>query len=731
MDVKVRVIKKFNEELGSNLENLKEIEQMHAKLEKGRLKVEECLSLASSEAPSKMKEAIEEVTQIITQVDEMKKNCQKTCSIIEKKLHGEIKTSDLQIYIDKISYLERSCSYLQFLKFIENLNTELEISLLSANDEACITSYSVMKDTHLSLENSSCTHLKKYVSNTLKYWYDEIKRKFESEYNEVLKALKWPFCGNNLNVSNPASHETIARFKIMTEHLFHLELPQHLMEKTASALANNFEPVCLPINLLVHPLKQRFLYHFTGVKKTNRRDKPEWFLTQVLTWIRDHSEWVEKMVQPLAYSAGLYKINVKVEFTRALVHLAVEKLNSELSIVQYDDSLFAHTVDESLGFERELRDSFSYPSSEPATVFVLTQAQIFMKWITMEKKYATEKMDAILSSETAWSRLAGFESDDMKITECAEAFLTLLSTISDRYNHLPQPGHRLQFLDLQLELIDDWRVRLLQLLHEDYNDPLQSLMPSILNTLHYVASVLQDWGVSVSFLKLKFYKKQFENAETEMTENSSNSLPEESDKDVTVFDEAISLLKRLERKLIVEIEDSVFAEVKAKSRSYCNEKWFSMPMEKEISLSVTPNGCPMFLEIANQLHALHNALAMLLFEQSWKNLASRLDKYIVDELILRNQFNSGGATQLQFDVKRNLFPLFGLYTRRPETYFPLIGESCILLNMLLGSAILLLDALESEEESAKREILADVNVFQITPSTASRILRNRMDISTR
>lgn len=71
---------------------------------------------------------------------------------------------------------------------------------------------------------------------------------------------------------------------------------------------------------------------------------------------------------------------------RVLVQLAVEKLHSELPVVQYDDSLFAHTVDEALGFERELRESFNYPESQPATLSVLTQAQIFVKWINMEKK---------------------------------------------------------------------------------------------------------------------------------------------------------------------------------------------------------------------------------------------------------------------------------------------------------------------------------------------------------
>lgn len=159
-----------------------------------------------------------------------------------------------------------------------------------------------------------------------------------------------------------------------------------MITESPAKLPTSFAPVCLPITLLVRPLKQRFVYHFSGAKQTNRRDKPEWFFTQILTWIKDHSNWIEKVVQPIAFAAGFYKMNVRVEFMRALVQLAVEKLNSELSVVQFDDVLFAHTVDEALGFERELRESLFYPSSEPATVSALTQAQIFVKWITMEKK---------------------------------------------------------------------------------------------------------------------------------------------------------------------------------------------------------------------------------------------------------------------------------------------------------------------------------------------------------
>lgn len=71
---------------------------------------------------------------------------------------------------------------------------------------------------------------------------------------------------------------------------------------------------------------------------------------------------------------------------------------------------------------------------------------------------------------------------------------------------------RLQFLELQLELIDEWRVRLLQLTHQNYEDPLESLMPKILNTYHYVSCVLMEWGetvVSSTIFNLKLFSKLF------------------------------------------------------------------------------------------------------------------------------------------------------------------------------------------------------------------------------
>ncbi|XP_077256575.1 RAD50 interactor 1 isoform X1 [Temnothorax americanus] len=756
MDIKQKIIQKFNEHLGSNLKNLEGIYDFQERLKAEKDEIEKSLSMASTTAPSKVKAVVENVECVNCEVNQLQKTCLDLSKMIEETFSENDKNLELQEVIDKIGQLDKSLSYLFFIRYIENISDEIETFLLSGDDQSIIILYTSLTNISCQLQTSVCHHLVSYVHEILHFWHNLIKEKLSKEYNDLLKTLKWPFCGTNAISLNVPLLETMTRFKILIEYLFHLQLPEEMIKPVVtSVLLTDFAPVSLPIAFLVRPLRQRFIYHFTGAKLTNRQDKPEWFFTQILTWIKDHVQWVQKNIQPVADSVGFGHLDIKAEFIRALVQLAVEKLHFELPLVQYDDTLFTHLVDEALGFERELRETLLYPQSQPATIFVLTQAHIFVKWINMEKKYATEKMDAILSSNTAWERLTGFDIDDMKVTECADAFLTLLTMISDRYKHLPQPGHRLQFLDLQLELVDDWRVRLLQLLHENYEDPLTSLMPYILNTLHYVATVLEEWGVTVHFLQLHFFKKQFEAVENAI-DRGSDVNENTGEIEGTVFDEAVVLLRRLEKELINEISDSVALDVKAKSRAYRTDKWFAMQSSKEVaSLSVTPSGCLMFQELATRLYTLHSVLALPLFNQAWKNLATQFDQvckikikgnrllftynnlylllksffsqFLFEEVVLVNHFNSGGAEQLQYDILRNLFPLFGLYIDKPESYFPLIKEACILLNVLTGSAILLEEALNNDK-NASTEILADVGVHKMPTKLALKVIATRTDI---
>lgn len=71
----------------------------------------------------------------------------------------------------------------------------------------------------------------------------------------------------------------IKKLQILVEYLLQIEIPSESANPdTRSALLTDFPSLCLPIQLLVEPLKKRFSYHFYGARKTNRVDKPEWYL---------------------------------------------------------------------------------------------------------------------------------------------------------------------------------------------------------------------------------------------------------------------------------------------------------------------------------------------------------------------------------------------------------------------------------------------------------------------
>jgi len=68
---------------------------------------------------------------------------------------------------------------------------------------------------------------------------------------------------------------------------------------------------------------------------------------------------------------------------------------------------------------------------------------------------------------------------------------------ADRYRSLPSANHRLQFAYLQLELLEDFRVRLLQVRKEmidNEQSPVTAQMCSILNTVSYIEGILQQWN---------------------------------------------------------------------------------------------------------------------------------------------------------------------------------------------------------------------------------------------
>lgn len=713
-DLQRKIVKALNEEIGTDLKQLHKLKELYDETKAVQDNLREKLSLVSTEAPTKVQNTLKEVEELSQKLVTLED--QYSHLKIEAKSHlTSVDTflSNFDSQLQEIERLELEFAYLKCVKTVEELSEKLQHSLQSNQDMEAVELYNKLVQHNCMLEQSQCDNLKKFANDTVIFWFELLKEKLRKEMQETLKLIQWPLISTNQEVlKTMPPPDVMSKFQLYFQCLEKIKIPQKQLEDASNfgdhVILSRFTSNSLALQELIYPLLKRFLYHFGGNRPTNRRDKPEWYMRQILQWIGDHAEFIETNVQPL-YEPH----NALTDFSRGLVQLAVEKLVKDTPVILEEDTILAHTIGEVLSFESELRTSFSYPSSQPSALLVLTQPQFFARWITLERAFAVEKMDILLISDTAWTCVSVDDSleaeDDVRLTECGEGFLQMLLAITDRYKILPQPGHKLQFLDLQLELLDEFRIRLLQLagqskFHELFANRSSPNISPFLNTLTAVINVLDDWADLPFFVQLHSYKVQMENVErlaAEAISNDESSLPwlrtqaqTTKEEEGSVFDSIIELLKRMQEDLLRRLVEAVMLEVKAKSQPYRLDKWGSLPSPDEfIQLSLSPTGSAMLQAIAIGLLWLKDSLASTMFVEAWQKLAAQVNEFLLEELILQRQFNDGGAAQLSFDVQQNLIPLFGQYTTKPENYFKELKDACTLLRLPRPITLLLLETL--------------------------------------
>lgn len=157
----------------------------------------------------------------------------------------------------------------------------------------------------------------------------------------VLKQIKWPHKEQVLDTFSP-SKENLNKMTTLAEYLFLVRIHFRFHVPNFEYLVTNFQIrspfedsdelvvitpsiVCPPISItnevLLRQFRQRFFYHFTGSRQTNRLDKPEWYFTQILNWAKDNHLFVGKHFQPAAVRAGHVNYNVRVRLDQLRTHV--------------------------------------------------------------------------------------------------------------------------------------------------------------------------------------------------------------------------------------------------------------------------------------------------------------------------------------------------------------------------------------------------------------------------
>jgi hypothetical protein len=105
-----------------------------------------------------------------------------------------------------------------------------------------------------------------------------------------------------------------------------------------------------------------------------------------------------------------------------------------------------------------------------------------------------------------------------------------------------------------------------------------------------------------------------------------------------------------------------------------------------------------------------------------------LSSFFITDLILENSFSGDGCLQIQIDVERGLNALLEPFLTvgpRPQS-FDELKEACLLLNLKLPNAILIMDSLSGNNDS--KSVLAEFRVEVLTPERALKVLKRRIDL---
>ncbi|CAL8277743.1 RAD50-interacting protein 1 [Gadus morhua] len=695
-------------ELGGDLKSLKNVAELLEKVRAEKEMLEEQVLSASSASPLKVSAALDAAEEAqATMTSLLKRQAVLSKGLDQHLQEAEPWVDELCQNIDHVDTMERSMRYMQCLQHIEELSDRIQQCLMTNSVWEAIDSVAAMATLDAGLQASSCLHLQGFLRATLRFWHKIIKDRLASDFEELLTLLHWPSISPPMQpLAPPANAQEISsQLDLLVSQLMALQTSDDLIsEKALTTLPGvpQASPLSLPVQVMVLPLTKRFRYHFTGNRTTNSLGKPEWYLTQILMWMGNNSAFMDDKIQPILDRTGS-NVNARVELCRGLLSLAQEKLTHDLPRLLYDDTLFCHLVDEVLQFEKELRSTHSYPAALPGLLHIPLEDATLQKWLTVERKMALEKVDSMLSGEGAWSCQYRDISDvdELKAPDCAETFMTLLLVITDRYRALPCSRAQLKFLDLQRELVDDFRIRLTQVMKEESRSPLSPRYSAILNAANYISTVLADWADNVFFLQLQQAVVSLGEVEAEggrpvlgpMEAGRLASL------EGSLFESLLALLDRLRGDMIGRLLDTVMKDVREKAQLYRQDRWLSLPSQcDQATMSLSSSACPMMLCVRDHLLTLQQRLCGPLFQMAWQGLADRLNSFLYQDVVLYNHFNEGGAAQLQFDMTRNLFPLFGHYCKRPENFFKHVKEACIVLSLSIGSALLLRDLLREALE---------------------------------
>ena len=528
-----------------------------------------------------------------------------------------------------------------------------------------------------------------------------LKEEFSRQLDDVLQKILWP----KKTVAIPMS--LLDPFNASFSRLLALQRPQ--LEQRLEVLDKESlqsRPL-FPLEVLISPLAQRFQYHFSGDRPTNRLDKPEYFFSHFFDILNTHLEFITEYIQPLLLehfnasklSMSTAYFDATTAFITALLPLVRQRVLSILPAVSQQPQLLSHLISELLAFDNTLRNDWRYDGGDTnvseqwkgLTWEVLTLHGHFDHWLSVEHQFAVSRYESIEGDSSAYTldfdAVSSLANTSVPTTAAIRIY-ELLTSITATYRDVPSFSHRARFLlTIQIDILDQFHKRLNSAL-EAYMARTSSVgrtvqgvsagelaelqgvggldhLCRIYGSAEYLEKAMRDWGDDVFFLDMWFeMQSRVRNRDsmdvvkgpmsvTDIANKTSKSLNSEEhgeEAEGALFDETAGHYARLRERAEGVITSTLSHSVRESLRSYAKSASFASSSD-ENSISTSPDLSVTIQMLSSGLSFLGRALAAAPLRRVVRAVTQGMDDFIFDRVILARDFSASGAKQFSVDVR--------------------------------------------------------------------------------
>ena len=373
-----------------------------------------------------------------------------------------------------------------------------------------------------------------------------------------------------------------------------------------------------PISPFLELIQLHFLFHFCTDRPTNRVDKPEWALGYLIKQLEDSKDLINDHIVSIVDDFW-------EEYVKKTSHIGIIRMLQLKKAINTD--LVPHYFKQIALFEHEIRTVFG------------VDVELFGEYV--DEKWTTDIFDAY-KTQTKES-----DMDDVELVQ--DTLIDIIRVLGDKY--------RIEFFkDALIPALDNLLQSIL------YQQPpflgtVEEItrMCVLVSRLDKLAIAIDEWSDELWMLELESKSKP----KASKNESSVHMMDPLDLKGIS--EEIVSVLSKMQDKLTCAIFDRYSTMV----NPFFTSMHYGLPTKHILTMNDTYRRT--LLDLSNTLNVLKRELPSSMHKNVLSNLEVKIEKHMIDRLILKNYFHEQGVELFSKDIQA-LTDVFLAYDGRQKVF---------------------------------------------------------------